>query len=499
MARWYSKVVGEMSKLRDAMIGFIGGNFHATYKLDSSRVNYKLAKELYNNTHDSYKLGAGFAQPVVNAKASFMGVPSFVSQDKEAQEALDAFVKNNREKMSQTHLRSLREGDAFVWITREQNKNQSLYPEQKIRLVYNLIPPEQVKDIVIDPLTNEPIEYVLQSEHEWEDDEGSKKRATITQRIGVGYRKIEVDGDLPPGIEKHEEEITTPWDFIPIIHFKNEADGEKFGRSEIEAIEPFLKAYHDVMLHAMQGSKMHSTPRLKLKLKDVKGFLLNNFGIKDPAEFAKERKTINLDGHEILILAADDEAEFIEAKSATGDAKELLKLLFFCIVDTSETPEFVFGVHTPSSQASVKEQMPVLIRNIERKRANFTDNWQMLARIVLAMSSYSENVQYSTYETTLVWDKIDPRSGEEIANELKSTVEALVLAINNNLISHEAAVTYLSKLVETMNDYESGDKDILGEKERIFKTRLERERMADSSFLEKELEKIKKTLDKKAV
>ncbi len=56
------------------------------------------------------------------------------------------------------------------------------------------------------------------------------------------------------------------------------------------------------MLHAINGSKMHSTPRLKLKLKDVSGFLLHNFGIGDVAKFAAEGKTINLDGRELLIL-----------------------------------------------------------------------------------------------------------------------------------------------------------------------------------------------------
>src|SRR5699024_9064965 len=130
---------------------------------------------------------------------------------------------------------------------------------------------------------------------------------------------------------------------------------------------------------------------------------------------------LSLDGNEMVILSEDDEAEFIEARSATGDAKELLKLLFFCIVDASETPEFVFGVHTPASQASVKEQMPVLIRNIERKRSDITDAWQHLARIVLAMTTQAENISLSTYETTVTWDKIDPRSGEEIANEVKTT------------------------------------------------------------------------------
>src|SRR5699024_1893409 len=126
-------------------------------------------------------------------------------------------------------------------------------------------------------------------------------------------------------------------DFIPIVHFKNAADEfEKYGRSEIEIIEPFIKSYHDVMLHAMQGSKMHSTPRLKLKLKDISGFLRNNMGIDDVPKFIKEGGQLSLDGNEMVILSEDDEAEFIEARSSTGDAKELLKLLFFCIVDASE-------------------------------------------------------------------------------------------------------------------------------------------------------------------
>ena len=31
------------------------------------------------------------------------------------------------------------------------------------------------------------------------------------------------------------------------------------------------------MIHAISGSKIHSTPKIKLKLKDVSKFLQNNF------------------------------------------------------------------------------------------------------------------------------------------------------------------------------------------------------------------------------
>lgn len=503
MDKWWHKAwhkaIGEMSRLRQSLLGFTGGGAGGSYKLDSSRVDYELSRSLYYNTNDSYKLGAGFAKPVVNTSVGFMGVPKFISQDKEAQEVLDGFFIANSTKAQKTHRDSLRDGDCFVWLTREDNLNRSLYPEMLTRLVYNIIPPEQVTKIIRDPITGEIIEYVLKSQHEWEDERGEKKKATIVQRIGIGMRLIEVEeGDNPPGIELGEH--PTPWDFIPIVHFKNDADeSELFGRSEIEAIEPYLKAYHDVMLHAMKGSKMHSTPRLKLKLKDVKAFLANNFGITEPVKFAKEGGKIDLDGHELLIFGSEDDAEFIEVKSATGDAQVLLKLLFFCIVDTSETPEFVFGVHTPSSQASVREQMPILIRKIENKRESFTESWQHLARIVLAMTAQSENISFSTFATTLQWDKIDPRDANEIAEELKLTVEALIIAVNNHLISQEAAVKYLSKLVETMNDYETDDPDIESERDRIMKTKLDRLRMGDSEYLEKELKDINSILSRKVV
>lgn len=498
MANWWKRAVGEMSRLRQAVFGMIGGSFGSSYKLDSSRVDAELARTLYYNTNDDYKLGAGFAKPIINIKSAFIGVPEFSSEDKGAKELLDNFRKDNRSKMQNTHRNALREGDCFVWITREDEHEKSLYPELTTVLKYNIIPPEMVKEIIRDPITNEPIEYILESVSEWQNEKGEKKKATITQRIKPGSRYIEIDGDKPPSIEPGEH--LTPWDFIPIVHFKNEDDETaEYGKSDLEVIEPFLKAYHDVMLHAMKGSKMHSTPRLKLKLKDVKAFLANNFGITDPVKFAQEGGTIDLDGHELLILSADDEAEFIEARSATGDAKELLQLLFYCIVDASEIPEFIFGVHTPSSLSSVKEQMPIMMRSIERKRDQFTSSWQRLARIVLAMTAQSENKSFSTFANDLVWETIDPRDGKEIADELKTVVEALTVAINNNLISHEAAVRYLARLVETMNEYESDDPEIEGEKDRIALTKLEKLRLGDDVFLEKQLGQIKEKLSKKAV
>lgn len=487
--KWLDKAIGEISKLRD-LLSFTGwrlysGTYTSPYQLDSSHVDYRKARALYENTDDNYKLGAGFAKTVINTAVGFMGVPTFKSEDEVAQQILDDFFGGNVSRMQQVHRNAMRDGDCYVWITREEIEDVALYPETKTRLNFNIIPPEQVVQVIRNPLTGHVTEYVLKSMHTWLDEYGSLKQAIITQRINKDQRIIQIEGDIPkdiqPGIEPN------PWGFIPIVHFKNEGDETKeFGQSDLEPIEPFLKAYHDVMLHAMQGSKMHSTPRLKLRLKDVARFLANNFGITDPAEFAAKGGTINLDGHELLIFQDEEDAGFIEVNSAIGDAKDLLQLLFYCIVDTSETPEFAFGVHTPSSLSSVKEQMPILVRRIARKREHFTEAWQRLARIVLAMTAQAEGRKFSTYATTLEWDDIDPRDGKDVAEELNLITQALNTAIQGGFLSIQAAADFLKEYITTMHDFISDDQEMPGERERIIQDKIMQARLEDGQLLQDE-------------
>lgn len=470
------------------------GGSTGTYKLDSSKVEYELARSLYQNKHESYKLGAAFIKPIINSTTGFMGVPHFQIEDEEANAILESFALDNTSKMLKTHTDALKLGDCYVWLTREERQNP-LYPDKPTRLIYNFIAPDEVKDIILDPTTNEPIAYILETDNEWTDIEGNKKKCKIKQAITAEERIIEVEGDMPEGLEAGSH--PNIWGFVPIVHFKNEPDETlKYGQSEIEPIEPYVKAYHDVMLHALKGSKMHSTPKLQMKLKDVAGFLKNNFGVEDPIKFAKEGGKVNLDGHEILFLADGEDAQFLEVNSSTGDAQVLLKLLFYCIVDISETPEFVFGVHTPSSLASTKEQMPIMVNKIRRKREQFTEQWQLLSRMVLIMSSNSTGYKYSSYDVTIGWDEINPKDEKESAETLEKISNAISKALESGIISEESAVNFLSQYIDTIGDYISDNPEILGEREKIIKTKMLRYRMDDISGLNDEVDDIQKTIDK---
>lgn len=493
---WLKRAVGEISRLRTTVTGWSvkAGRLGGGYRLDSSHVDYALARELYANTADAYKLGGAFAKPVVNTTVAFMGVPRFRSEDPEAQAVLDGFFGDNVSRMQQVHAGALREGDAYVMLTREEDEDADLYPETNgARLVFNILPPEQVAAVSRDPITGSAREYVLKSEHAWVDASGNQRRCTVIQRIRRDVRSIAVEGDTPSDIQLGEQ--PNPWGFIPIVHFRNEASiTAAFGKSDIEPIEPFIKAYHDVMLHAINGSKMHSTPRLKLRLKDVGGFLLHNFGVSDVAKFAAEGGSINLDGRELLILQDEEDAGFVEVRSAIGDAVALLKLLYYCIVDVSETPEFAFGVHTPSSLSSVKEQMPILIRRVARKREHFTESWQMLARMALAMTAAGENKAFSTYATTVLWDPIDPRSEGEVADALWKTAQALNTGVLGQFLSTEAAAMFLGRYIDTMSEWISDDPDTPGERERIIKDRILMARLEDAAANQEELAAIDRAL-----
>lgn len=487
----FQTISGEISRLREKVItSIMGGTFGPAYKVDSSEVDYKLARELYENTNDKYKLGAGFAKPVINTAVGFMGVPTFLCEDPEAQDALETFFADNVSLQQQTHRDAMRDGTCWVYLTREEDPElKILFPETDgVRLVYTILPPELVMPGVRDPVTQKVTEYVLKSSHEWKSDKGESFSCKILQRISAERKIIEVEGDLPEGMERKTEEANQ-WGFIPIQEFYNEKDSSQLhGRSDLESMEPFLKAYHDVFLHAIQGSKLHSTPRLKLNLKSIESFLMNNFGVANAQEFVNKGGTVDLDGHEIVFLQDDDKMEFVEAKSTTGGAKDLLKLLFYCIVDVSETPEFAFGTHIQSSQASVKEQMPILIRRITRKRECFTESWQRLSRMVLAMLSEASGKKYSTYQTTLKWDEIDPRDEKEVAEVLKIMVEALALGVQSSLISQEAAVNYLSEYVDTMAEWDSQDKENPGERSRIMRDKINMNHLEDADAAKTELQ-----------
>ena len=86
--KWLNKATGEISKLRIRNWFFnVNNMYSAPYSLGiEGHVDYKRARDLYYNRDERYKLGAGFAKPIINTLAGFMGTPNFICEDESAQE-----------------------------------------------------------------------------------------------------------------------------------------------------------------------------------------------------------------------------------------------------------------------------------------------------------------------------------------------------------------------------------------------------------------------------
>lgn len=495
--RWLNKAQGEISKLRIGSWFFnVRNMYSAPYSLHiEGHVDYRRARDLYYNRDDAYKLGAGFAKPIVNTLAGFMGTPKFQCEDDAAQEALEGFCDGLTSTMQRVHQKNLVDGECFLRLVNLPT-DTTLYPENRTqtRLSAVIIPPEQIPTggIEYDPVTHEYTAVTILTKNKWVDENGDLQEYRYRQRITKTEVVTTIDGKAPEGIESKQEPNT--WGFIPIVHFRNEPDEtELHGYSELEPIEPFLKAYNDVMIHAISGSKMHSTPKVAFKLNDVKAFLQNNFP--NAARDLQQGKpaTIDMNGKDLFLLKSDENAGFIECASAIGDTSTLLQFIFYCIIDTSEVPEFAFGVHISSSQASTKEQSPILCRRIDRKREQVESSWQMFARMALAMLSATSGSRFASFAADVVWDAVMEKDEQADAQTLYSVTQALTMAKGSNILSSESAVNYLARYIDTMSEWEGSDGQP-GEKDKIADSRMLDQPIEEAYPQSKQIDEIDKEL-----
>ena len=111
------------------------------------------------------------------------------------------------------------------------------------------------------------------------------------------------------------------------------------------------------------------------------------------------------------------------------------------------------------------------------------------------MSSNSTGYKYSSYDVTIGWDEINPKDEKESAETLEKISNAISKSLESGIISEEAAVNFLAQYIDTMSSYISDDPEIIGEREKIIKTKMLRYRLDDVSGLNDESDDIKKVID----
>jgi hypothetical protein len=472
------RAVGEISLLR--RFGWVGGwGFYTPYTLDSSRVDYTLARALYRNTDDRYKLGAAFAKPIVNTTAGFMGAPNFTHGDEEADAALEDAMRRHTGTLLRINRNVLRDGDVFArWDLVQDRLNPA---ERTLRL--RLVPPEWVQPI-LDPVTGDTRELVIRYPVKQTDRDGRETLAyTIVETLTATTVRVLADNRAPAEVQARNVDEANEWGFIPVVHFRNEPEEDQlYGASDLEPVEPYLRAYHDVMLSAVGGSKLFSRPKVKFQLKNVDTFLKNNFS----ADELRAGK-VTFQGKDLFFVTEGEDISFVTGDSGVIGATTLLEFLFMCIVDVSETPEFAFGTAVASSKASVSEQMVPLKRKIARKRGQLEEPFGELASMYLAMWARVENKQLDTFRTQIEWDDVSDEDSVAVANAISTLANGLTTAMEAGILSEDAAAEMLRTLVPTMLPWSDPEEEE-DEQRRVSAGSARRARLAEAAGLDEEVD-----------
>jgi hypothetical protein len=233
-----------------------------------------------------------------------------------------------------------------------------------------------------------------------------------------------------------------------MTHFKNEPEeNQAFGASDLEPLEPLFRSYHDTMLIGTQGIKLFAKPKVKFQLKDVGRFLKDNFPDWTPG------KPVSFQGREIFLFLEGEDASYITADPGTAGVGTLLEYLFYCIVQTSQVPEFVLGTAVASSRASVDTQLGPFVKTIERKRLMVQDSYTEVHQMFLAMAAKAPGFdlpQLDTFDVEPAWPEITPKDEQATANTIVSLMNAFQVGTSAGLVSLEAANEFLRDFIPTL-------------------------------------------------
>lgn len=426
--------------------------FSSEYRLDSSRVDYGLARSLYYNSDQRYKLGAGFARPAIDVPVGFMGVPRLLAEDKtsESQVWLDRFIKENAGQLIKAHRMCLRDGEVLLRL-RAKNRApayQGLYGAEDKDLEIALVPTEAFeiisKDEDIDAVEAIKVKHVFLQP----DSGGQMREVVLWEKVTADQIILKYENDEHP-----VRTLPNPLGFVPAVHLQNEPERHQLhASSDLEPVEPYLKFYNDVMLHAGSASALHSTAKLVLRAQDVERFITNNF---TDAEIADGR--LRFKNKDVLFFESGvpdmsgassgsaiyaEGADIIQARAPLGNTTTLLEFIFLNIVDVTEIPEWAFGGAIASSKASVGEQSAPLVHKVTRKRTMVENSWALTGRMMLkTVLAVSERV-------TVKWNNLAMRDLKTEAEAFRNFAESL-LALNDGQVVSKITI---NEVLGELND-----------------------------------------------
>lgn len=462
---WFSvlsdKLLDRMfSEWETSRRAIIVGNPHASVNVtpletaEPAKLDNKLVRELYRNTNQNYAMSAHLVKPIIDSNKNFIGVPTIRSENARTLKAIETF--SNLLPFEAVHRIAEREGVAYIW--------PQMGKDGKLR--FDVLRPETVRDICIDPETKEVVGYIIQDDMSYKTLDGNthniQKLITVTDKHML---ITTTGGDVTTA--QGTQTITNIFGFIPIIAFLNDNEPwELRGHSELENIEPQLKWYNDMTVEAGRAQKRDGHPKLKCTVNSVEDFIDNNFGA---GSFAKVQRgeQLNIDNKDIFFLEnknLENDAEsvaYVESNKTTGEYNDMSEKSFTNLIEGAQAPEINFGANMGTSLSSVREQRPAYIKKIQGKQRQYEASWRKVIRASLAILGIS---YFRAYEDsyTFSWPTPDFASEQEKSATLNTLMTSMIKAKEAHILGDTEIYDTLKKLdiLDVKQKEEDHNKDV---------------------------------------
>lgn len=435
---------------------------------------------LYRSENADYFLGSWMIKSVSDILLHFMGLPTPVCSDSKEYEKLlgDTYTKNTTKLYNLLKYTGLY-GQAFVEIGYNQKKKQIVlhpltrkkvievryenyndpndityarirttvdkYEDESDEIHLNDIPEDDKKQVHYDKI------YWKENNSDYVDFiNGTKpkdKDSKTPDEFLFKYKVLKVEDGKA---SVHLKESINPWQCVPVVEFnQNRLEGDRNGYSDANGLIKLTGVYHQILERAIDANMYNGQPTIVFSgLDDPNSFIKEMYGEVESGG-AYVEGTYNLMGGYYLKGKAD--VDYLQVDDTVSNAKSLLELIFYIMVQLSGVPEWALGAHINGTYASTKMQSSPLIQRINSKRLDVNDAFlEMNDKIGLIVSSNGSELKYDNQNTSLYWNEALPDESMDLQTKLSMAKEA-------NLITDE---TYM-RLLNLVSDYQ---KEISGSK-----------------------------------
>lgn len=395
--------------------------------VDHTNPGYELLRQIYRNQSKDFSLG-NFSQTIIDTTIGFLGVPDF-QYDKDNDDALEYLMKHHSI-ATKLHTTTLVEAKAYLRITFIEGDIYNKAP----RFEFEVLGQDRVRKIVDRKGNLAGFEVYTTIQYDMNDSQKTYMQVEqVYPEKTIIQRKEGAFGGLPA-----TEEIINRFGVVPIIEFVNDPDHNGIGVSDLRSAVPFMGMYHDIMVQLRRITQLHSNPFIKIQVGDYDKFKKAN-----PALF-DENDNIILDNVEVIFQGQGDDINYVKLEASIDGLTKLLEYVFYCVIQTSRTPEFLMGTAIASSKASASEQMAIMEMKIDRKRKMLNDTYIRVADVFQQMWKKVNGSYGPALVSKIQWSSIDLQN-PDLANNAKSIVDALDKALQRELITKDEAALILNK------------------------------------------------------